>query len=37
MLEDEILQNSKLLDKLEGLYRDQAYREYLEKKIEEER
>ncbi len=37
MLEEEILQDPHLLEKLEGLYRELAYREYLEKKIEEEK
>lgn len=36
-LEKEIIENPKLMDKLEVLYREQAYREYLEKKVEEER
>ena len=37
MLEEEIIQNPRLLDKLEVLFREQAYREYLEKKVEEEK
>jgi hypothetical protein len=37
MLENEIIQNPQLLDKLEILFREKAYREYLEKKVEEER
>ena len=37
MLEKEIIENPQLLDKLEVLYREQAYRAYLEKKADEER
>ena len=37
LLEEEIIQNPRLLDKLEVLFREQAYKEYLEKKVEEER
>jgi len=37
LLESEVIQDSMLLDKLEVLFREQAYKEYLEKKIEEER
>lgn len=37
LLESEVIASSHLLDKLEVLFRDQAYKEYLEKKIEEER
>ena len=37
MLESEIIQDTELLDKLEALFREQAFKEYLEKKIEEER
>lgn len=37
LLESEIIMNKTLLDKLEVLYREQAYKEYLEKKAEEER
>jgi hypothetical protein len=34
MLEKEIIENPFLLDKLEVLYREIAYREYLEKKVD---
>lgn len=37
LLEKEIIENSYLLDKLEVLYREQAYRAYLEKKAMDER
>ena len=37
MLESEIIQDSELLDKLESLFREEAFKEYLEKKIEEEK
>ena len=37
LLEQEVINNPFLLDKLENLFREQAYKEYLEKKIEEER
>ena len=37
MLESEIIQDTELLDKLEALFREAAFKEYLEKKIEEER
>lgn len=37
LLEREIIENDFLLDKLEILYREQAYRAYLEKKAEDER
>lgn len=37
LLESEIILNKTLLDKLEVLYREQAYKEYLEKKADEER
>jgi hypothetical protein len=37
MLEAEIIQDSELLDKLEVLFREEAFKEYLEKKIEEEK
>jgi hypothetical protein len=36
MLESEIIQDHDLLEKLELLFREQAYKVYLEKKIEEE-
>jgi len=36
MLESEIIQDNELLEKLEALFREQAYKVYLEKKIEEE-
>lgn len=37
LLESEVISSSHLLDKLEVLFREYAYREYLEKKIEDER
>lgn len=37
LLEKEIIEDTQLLDKLEILFREQAYKEYLEKKIEEEK
>lgn len=37
LLEQEVISNSHLLEKLEVLFREKAYREYLERKIEEER
>ena len=37
LLESEIIQDSDLLDKLEALFREQAFKEYLEQKIEEEK
>lgn len=37
LLEREIIENPTLLDKLEVLYREAAYRAYLEKKAEDER
>lgn len=37
LLEKEIIEDAHLLDKLEILFREQAYKEYLEKKIEEEK
>lgn len=37
LLEKEIIENDDLLTKLEVLHREQAYREYLEKKAEDER
>ena len=37
LLESEVIADSDLLDKLEVLFLEHAYREYLEKKIEEER
>ena len=37
LLEKEIIENDFLLDKLEILYREQAYRVYLEQKAEDER
>lgn len=36
LLEKEIIENPYLLDKLEVLYREIAYREYLERKVEQE-
>jgi hypothetical protein len=37
LLEKEIVENPRLLDKLEVLYRELAYREYLNKKADDER
>jgi hypothetical protein len=37
MLEKEIIENKELLDKLEIIFREEAYREYLNKKAEDER
>lgn len=37
LLEKEIIENGELVDKLEVLYREQAYRAYLEKKAMDER
>lgn len=37
LLEKEIVENPRLLDKLEVLFREQAYREYLNKKADDER
>ena len=37
LLESEVINSPNLLDKLEVLFREKAYKEYLEKKIEEER
>lgn len=37
MLEKEILDNKDLMDKLEIIFREEAYREYLNKKAEDEK
>lgn len=37
LLESEVISSNELLDKLEVLFREKAYKEYLERKIEEER
>ena len=37
LLEQEVINSPNLLDKLEVLFREKAYKEYLERKIEEER